>query len=50
MLKRTQTEKDFKDLTKLDALQSLQKELSKLLSTASQNEVEVILKNTSFRT
>ena len=32
---------DFKALTKLDALQSLQKELNKLLLIAPQNEIEV---------
>ena len=34
---------DFKALTKLDALQSLQKELNKLLLIAPQNEHEVII-------
>ena len=33
---------DFKALTKLDALQSLQKELNKLLIIAPQNQSEVI--------
>ena len=41
MLRRTQTENDFKALTKLDALQSLQKELHKLLLTGPQNEADV---------
>lgn len=32
---------EFKALTKLDALQSLQKELNKLLLTGPQNEADV---------
>jgi len=36
--RRTGSEADFKALTKLDALQSLKKELNKLLLTASTHD------------